>query len=183
MSKNKRTITRHSPTLLLASASPQRRALLASLGLPFETRSLDADEQFSEQWSPESVARTLAGRKLESVHDSSEWDYVITADTIVCAPCEDGEKILGKPENEEQAMVYLALLSGTAHRVITGVSLSGRAVDTVETEISQTIVHVAQLSKSEVAWYVSLEEWREIGRASCRERVYSMLRKHRYPFR
>lgn len=206
MSNRVHTMTKQSPTLLLASASPRRKALLASLGVAFETRSLDADEQFSERWDPESVARTLAERKLGCVYDSSEWDYVLTADTIVCAPVADGERILGKPRDAEQASEYLTLLSGRAHRVLTGVSLSGRAVGGVETAISQTIVHVAHLSESEVAWYVSLEEWRDAAGgyrmqdagAAFVERiegsasnviglpmrlVYSMLLTHRYPFR
>lgn len=206
MSTKMKDGSQQSPTLLLASASPRRRTLLAGLGVPFESRGLDADETFSPRQAPESVARMLAGRKLECVVDSDAWDYILTADTIVCAPDEIGETILGKPENEAQARHYLSRLSGRVHRVITGVSLGGRAVPTVQTALSQTRVQVAELSESEISWYLSLEEWRDAaggyrmqdagaafvegieGSASNvaglpMRLVYSMLLSHRYPFR
>ena len=206
MSTAMRHRSQHSPTLLLASASPRRHTLLASLGIPFEALGLDADERFSEQQLPESVARMLAERKLASVPDRNSWDYVITADTIVCATGGDGEKILGKPGSEDEAREYLSRLSGCVHRVLTGVSLGGRAVETVATAVSETLVHVAELSEAEISWYLSLEEWRDAaggyrmqdagavfierieGSASNviglpMRLVYSMLLSHRYPFR
>ncbi len=206
MSTAMKDMSRQSPTLLLASASPRRRSLLASLGIPFETRALDADERFSEHQSAESVARMLAERKLQNVEDHKEWDYVLTADTIVCAPGEHREKILGKPRDRDEALEYLSLLSGRVHRVLTGVSLGGRCSGSVETAVSETRVHVAELSESEMRWYITLEEWRDAAGgyrmqdagAAFVERiegsssnviglpmrlVYSMLLSHRYPFR
>ena len=108
--------------LVLASASPRRADLLAGLGLRFAVFPADVDE--TPQWNepaPE-LALRLALAKAEAVAREVEG-LIIAADTVVlCA----GE-ILGKPEDEEDALRMLRLLSGSTHEVLTALLGAGRS--------------------------------------------------------
>lgn len=145
-------------TLLLASASPRRCALLRQIGLPFEARPVDADETPPPGADPARAALAIARRKAAAA-PASGGAWVLAADTVGDL---DG-RLLGKPRDAEDARAILAALSGRAHRVITALvvhSPGGRlAGDAVATE-----VEFAPLSPSQIAAYVATGE--PIGKAA-----------------
>ena len=111
------------PPLILASASPRRRALLAALGLPFAVVPSGADES-GEDADAARLARTLALRKARAVASRRREAVVVGADTIVAL----GARRLGKPRDAAEAVATLEALRGRAHEVVTGVAvvLGGR---------------------------------------------------------
>jgi septum formation protein len=110
-------------TLVLASCSPRRKALLDRLELPFEVVPNAVEERlpFASE-SPEQYALVLARLKAESVARDHPGSIVLGADTVVAL---EG-LILGKPEHEDDAVRMLSLLAGRTHLVVTAVSLRGR---------------------------------------------------------
>jgi septum formation protein len=120
--------------LVLASASPRRRELLASLGVSFDVIASDIDETLDAVPLPSAVAR-LALKKARAVAVSTPAALVLAADTIVVI---DG-RALGKPTDPAQARTMLRTLRGRTHEVMTGVAVveaaSGRHA--LETAISR----------------------------------------------
>ncbi|MDW8321944.1 MAG: Maf family protein [Armatimonadota bacterium] len=112
-------ISSASVPLILASASPRRRELVALLGIPFRVEPADIDETPPDGHSPEEVARTLAREKALVVSRRQHRGIVLGADTIVV--CD--EAILGKPRDAEEALQMLRRLNGREHQVLTGVAL------------------------------------------------------------
>ncbi|MBO5744724.1 MAG: Maf family protein, partial [Clostridia bacterium] len=94
--------------LILASKSPRRKEILEGLGLEFRCESPEVDESHPSKVEPSLLVRELALRKAEAVRLQGASDLVISADTIVY----HRGRILGKPKNEEDALVMLRLLSG-----------------------------------------------------------------------
>lgn len=110
--------------LILASRSPRRMALLELLELPFTTRDARVDERRIAGESPETMARRLAELKASSVFRQFGPDVrVLAGDTIVSI----GNRVLGKPEDREQAVSMLKRLSGETHTVISAVALAQAA--------------------------------------------------------
>ena len=142
------------PTLVLASASPRRLALLAQIGIvPDRVISTDIDETPQTDESPRNHAMRLARDKAAAVGDAGS--YVLAADTVVAV----GRRIQPKAETEAQARRCLALLSGRRHRVITAVVL--RAPDGRQGErLVQSVVGFARLTERQIAAYVASEDWR-----------------------
>jgi septum formation protein len=138
--------------LVLASASPRRRELLAGLGLQFTVRPADVDETPREGEDPGVYVLRLAQEKAAAVARDQE-ELVLAADTTVVV---DGE-ILGKPSDEEDARRMLRRLSGREHEVLTGIALceAGRR-DASSVERSR--VRMAALSEDEIAWYAASGE-------------------------
>ncbi len=101
--------------LILASASPRRRELMAQTGVPFEVFTADAEEV--QSGAPEELVMENARRKARAVAQSHPGRIVLGADTIVY---QDGLS-LGKPRDEDEARTMLRLLSGAWHTVYTGV--------------------------------------------------------------
>lgn len=132
--------------LVLASASPRRKHLLAHLGLTFDVVPTDADETWPDL-EPGPAAEDVALRKAQAV-DRPEA-LVLAADTVVVL---DGE-ILGKPADSDEAAATLRRLSGRTHTVVTGIALAydGRT----HTAHEQTRVTFADLSDAEIAAYVA----------------------------
>ena len=111
--------------LILASASARRRDLLAAVGLTFSVQASDVDEHIALGTEPEAAAETLARRKacaVAALHPG-ERARVIGADTVVALDTGDGPRLLGKPDGQEEARSMLGLLSGSRHRVVTGVAV------------------------------------------------------------
>lgn len=135
--------------LVLASASPQRKAILEQLGVEFDVQPSDAEEL--TEGIPAHVVVENARRKVEAV----EGDYVLGCDTEVFL---DG-RIFGKAQDEKQAESYLRELSGKTHEVH-----SGLALKTVNRQLStaHAVTHVTfrSLKDAEIAWYLGTEEWR-----------------------
>lgn len=139
------------PSLLLASGSPRRRALLRDLGWDFECLPPDVDESPLKDESPRALCERLARTKAESL-EAREGVLVLAADTIVVV---DG-RILGKPAGPEEGREMLTRLQGRAHEVLTGLALrwEGRTVSAVE----RTTVRFRPLSAGEIAAYVATGE-------------------------
>jgi septum formation protein len=116
--------------LILASASPRRKELLALLRLPFEVIVSDVDETAKEEL-PHQTAERLAVSKAYAIAETLMCDasIVIGADTVVALTDEAPATVLGKPNDHEDARRMLRLLSGRTHSVFTGVSLIETDVD------------------------------------------------------
>jgi septum formation protein len=142
--------------LILASASPRRRDLLAQIGAaPDEIISADIDETPRPGELPRDHAGRLAREKAVFVAARAPGALVLAADTVVAC----GRRILPKAETETQARECLDLLSGRAHRVFTGVALAIRA-DEVRIRTVETRVKVRRLTVEAVDAYVASGEWR-----------------------
>jgi nucleoside triphosphate pyrophosphatase len=139
------------PRVVLASRSPQRRELLARLGLDFTVRVPQAAEL--EEGDPEAVAVENALRKARAVARPGE--IVIGCDTIVVL---DG-RIYGKPGDELEARDTIRDLGGRTQRVISGLAV---LIDGEErTALASTAVTFKALDAEQVARYVETGEWRE----------------------
>ncbi len=136
--------------IVLASKSPRRRSLLKMLDIDFETTSVDVVESFDKELGPAEAAVYLAQKKASAYaarHDLGN-KLLITADTLVCIK----EKILGKPEDYEEAMRTIRSLSGHWHTVVSGVCL--KTSDTESSFYSSTEVHFKRLSDEEIRYYI-----------------------------
>ncbi|MFT5720731.1 MAG: septum formation protein [Motiliproteus sp.] len=105
--------------LILASASPRRRELLAQIGARFECRSADIDESVRAAEPPAAYVSRLALEKASAVAALAPDVWVLGSDTSVV--CE--QQILGKPAHKEEAVAMLLSLSGRRHQVLTAVAL------------------------------------------------------------
>ena len=144
------------PRLVLASASPRRRALLAQIGLsPDSVDPADIDERPLAGETPRAHARRLARAKAHAVAARHPGAAVLAADTVVAC----GRRILPKAETEADARRCLALLSGRRHRVIGGVCLI-RPDGTAGERVVTSTVAFKVLSADEQARYLAGGEWR-----------------------
>ncbi len=136
--------------IVLGSASPRRRELLAGLGLEFTVEATPgAPETYSPDLQPEEIPSVLAVSKSEAFHRPLEPDEIlITADTVVIC----GEDILGKPAGEEDAARMLRELSGRTHRVVTGVCL--RDTERRQVFSCTSEVEFKPLTDEEIAYYI-----------------------------
>lgn len=136
--------------LILASASPRRRQLLAECGLPFEIApAFGCDERYPQHLPHDEVAEYISRLKSEACPlPLSAGDILVTADTVVIA----GGRILGKPADETEAADMLRLLSGCSHKVVTGVTL--RSADRTRSFSVVSGVRFRQLSDEEILYYV-----------------------------
>jgi septum formation protein len=149
--------------LVLASASPRRVTLLAQVGIePDALRPSDIDETPGKGEMPRSLVTRLSRAKAEEARDQIGNDreladsYIIAADTIVAV----GRRILMKPRFVEEAITCLELLSGRAHRVLTGVCLI-TPDDRVRLKVVDTRVRFKRLSSIEIDAYIASREWRD----------------------
>ena len=137
--------------LILASNSPRRRQLLTDLGLAYEIRLREVDEDFPPHLCRAAVAEYLAAHKAAAyLPDLAPDEVVLTADTIVCL----GDDVLNKPADAAEAAAMLTRLQGRAHDVFTAVCL--RTGDGRQVVFSdQTTVHFRALSAAEIAHYIA----------------------------
>ena len=140
-------------TLILASRSPQRRAILEQLGVDFEVRIPDVDEL--ETGPPHEVALENAYRKAAAAATADTEQPVLGVDTIVTI----GSRIWGKPAEEAQAIETLRALRGRRHVVISGVCVI--AGGSTRTAAATTAVLFRSLDDALIDWYLSSGEWRE----------------------
>lgn len=151
--------------LILASASPRRRDLLAAAGLRFRVEPSDADEDLDAPLDPEELAEELARTKARVVAERhrGEAALVIGSDTVVAVGGADGDpaRVLGKPEDEAEARAMLELLSGTRHRVVTGVCVVDARDGSDIAARERTWVTMRAITPAEVDAYVASGEWRD----------------------
>lgn len=142
-----------SPRLILASASPRRRELIARLGVtPDAIAPADIDETPHKAELPRDYAKRMAREKAEAA--ASDEGFVLAGDTVVAA----GRRILPKAEDEATARKCLELLSGRRHRVLSAIALL--APDgTMRERLSETVVLFKRLSAEEIDAYLASGEW------------------------
>lgn len=136
--------------LILGSASPRRKELLAGLGVPF---TVDAKSNVKEEYAPETpsaeVPEVLAVLKSDGFHRRLEdGEILVTADTVVIC----GNRVLGKPSDRDEAIGMLKLLSGCTHMVVTGVCLRSNGGKHVFSASSEVTFRV--LTDEEISYYV-----------------------------
>jgi septum formation protein len=140
--------------IVLASASPRRKALLEQIGLKFTIDATAQEDTELAGLEPHGLAREISLKKAESVAGRYPDAIIIAADTIGVI---EGH-ILGKPHSESEACAMLASLSGKSHAVITGFTvldtLTGKAVS----RSVETAVYMRRIIKSEIEAYVKTGE-------------------------
>jgi septum formation protein len=139
--------------LLLASISPQRRAILEQLGLPFDVVAPRYEESPIDGLSPLELVRAHARGKAESVADEAGERPVLAVDTDVLL---DGE-LLGKPADAEEAERMLERLSGRAHEVVSGLCVVTPGWEELLDETTR--VTFRTLTPRDIAWYLAAAEW------------------------
>lgn len=137
--------------VILASASPRRRELLAGLDVEFEVRALpDVDESFPPELHGGDIPLHISKKKADAYRPVMAADeLVITADTIVWL---DGVA-LGKPVDEADARRMLRNMSGKTHSVFTGVAITSK--DSQRCFVAQSDVTFAQLTDDEIDYYIA----------------------------
>ena len=138
--------TTKSSDIVLASSSPRRRDLLRSLELSFDIKSPDIDETPKEQESAEDMVKRLSFQKALAIAGGVESGYVIGADSTV----ELEGRSYGKPIDSEDAIRMLKELSGTDHRVVTGVTVIEVDTGRYITDALKTSVSMRALSDEEI---------------------------------
>lgn len=145
--------------IILASSSPRRQEILKMLKIPFRVIIPNIDETLVNSIDIEQVPELLAREKVTAVIHSlpagQEIPWVLGADTLI----QIDDKIMGKPQNHEQAIEYLKTLQGRSHYVITAIVLyNGRNRETC-TKICKTKITFAPMTDQEIEWYVETGEW------------------------
>jgi septum formation protein len=133
------------PPIILASGSPRRAEILASVGWPFIKRVADVNEAPRDDESPAAYVERLAREKAEAVSSTVD-DIVLGADTTVVV---DGQ-IIGKPRDLDEARGMLRLLSGRTHEVLTGIAI--RHDGATRSHVESTRVTFAEMSEDEVSF-------------------------------
>lgn len=140
------------PSLVLASASPRRRELLAAAGYRFKVITADLDETPIVAESARDYVARLAEAKARTVLAACPGAVVLGADTTVVV---DGD-ILAKPADAADALAMLGRLEGRAHEVLTGVALISAGWSRVA--VAATTVWFAAMTTAEISAYVASGE-------------------------
>ena len=145
--------------LILASASPRRRELLGACDLDFVLADkFECEECYPADLSADNVAEYLSQLKSNAYpYPLGEKDILLTADTVVIL----GDKILGKPHSEGEAIEMISSLSGATHKVITGVTLR-TPLRTISFS-AESLVSFRALEVEEIRYYV--EKYRPLDKA------------------
>ena len=137
--------------VILASQSPRRRELMGLFKIPFTVQVADIDETMDPEKDPAQEVARVSRLKAQAVACSQE-QIVIAADTIVVC----GERILGKPKDEEEAVQMLWALSGQTHQVMTGLTVCRGTECITGTEVTDVVFRT--LSEQEILDYVQTGE-------------------------
>ena len=148
--------------IILASASPRRKEILSDLGVDFKIVTADTDES-SSITDPCGLTEELASRKGRAVWEkllkedpaAAKKAIIISADTVVCA----NGRILGKPKDPEDALAMLRSISGSSHRVVSGVAITLGGV--TRSASCVTVVNVEDIPEDELRAYAYSEEPRD----------------------
>jgi septum formation protein len=141
------------PPLLLASTSPQRRAILAQLGIPFDVVPPRYEERDEPGAAPVDVVRLHARGKARSVAGAAGDRPVLGVDTTVV--CRD--RVFGKPAGPEEAVEMLEALAGKTHEVVSGLCLVTPGWELVEHAVTR--VAFRELTARDLAAYEETGEW------------------------
>ena len=139
---------------ILASQSPRRRELLASIGLEFDVMPSDIPEVHQPGESPEEYVARLSRDKAAAIAANHPDAWIIAADTTVLL----GEELLEKPADDDDAKRMLATIAGKTHIVYSGVTLQNVARGWRDTRVAESEVRMLPLDERDIAWYVSTGE-------------------------
>ncbi|MDX6437132.1 MAG: nucleoside triphosphate pyrophosphatase [Gaiellaceae bacterium] len=142
-----------SPPLLLASTSPQRKAILEQLQIPFDVVAPKYEEETPPRADAVQIVREHAQGKARSVVDLADGRPIVGVDTAVAL---DG-RIFGKPRSAGEAEEMLEALSGRTHTVVSGLCLLTPGWEEVEHET--TAVTFRELNPRELGSYIATAEW------------------------
>lgn len=140
--------------VILASSSPRRRELLASVGVQFDVLPSNIPEVRNPGEAPEEYVARLSREKAEAIAAKHRDRWVIAADTTVLL----GEELLEKPADRADAARMLATIAGRTHIVYTGVTLRNAGRDYHDTRVSESEVRMLPLSNRDIEWYVGTGE-------------------------
>lgn len=140
--------------LVLASGSPRRRELLASMGLTFGVVPSGVEEDGEDGKCPADQVQQWAANKAMAVARLYPTSWVVAADTIVVL---EGE-VFGKPPHAAAAAAMLDRLSGRLHEVISGVCLAHQTGNFLQVEFVRTLVRFKPLTAEEIAVYLKTGE-------------------------
>ena len=135
--------------MVLASGSPQRRAILEQLGIEFRVAVPEVEEL--SDGDPRAIVAENARRKARSI----EGERVLGVDTAVVL---DG-RVFGKPRDAEEAETFLRRLSGRGHEVMSGIALREHGSD--RSAVAVTRVRFRLLEQHDIDWYLGTGEWRD----------------------
>jgi len=147
----------HSPQdIVLASASPRRRELLAQVGIDFRVVPSTADETLLANETPEAhVIRLSCDKAMEVAHRPGQFGrWFIGSDTVVVRD----DVVLGKPVDASEATAMLTSLSGRSHRVISGYAVHDRERDCTLSAAITTRVFFKELTSREIEGYIATQE-------------------------
>jgi septum formation protein len=146
--------------IILASQSPRRKMLLEWAEIPFEVIIKNTDESFPPELSMPDIAIHIARNKALAVKEYVQTAYhaqyakktILAADTIVVL----GNRVIGKPNDREDAISILQSLSGQTHKVITGVVLLHAGGETAFADTTEVVFHT--LTEEQISFYVDKYE-------------------------
>lgn len=139
--------------IILASKSPRRKELLATIFEEFECKPSDKSEEMTKKTSIKNLAKNISGQKAEDIFSKTEGDRVIIgSDTMVVL----GKRIFGKPKNQDEAFSMLKSLSGRTHKVVTGIyviKFEGQT-KTIVSDVVVSKVKFVKMSDKEIWDYI-----------------------------
>lgn len=140
---------------ILASGSPQRKALLEQIGyVPKLIESADIDETPHKHEPASSYVKRMALEKGRHVAEKHPGEIILSCDTVVVV----GTHIIQKSHNDEEQEKVMRILSGKSHRVLSAVCVINRQAKAV-LRLSTTKIQVKHMSEEEIATYVSGHDW------------------------
>jgi septum formation protein len=142
-------------SLVLASKSPRRREILKQLGLPFIVCSIDIDEEKGYRRTVRSSVMNLSRKKVDAAAVQFEEGLIVGVDTVV----HFNGRVLGKPESGTEARLFLKMLSGNSHQVLSGITVRDACSGLRRTSCSVSTVHFTKMDVSEIDRYVQSDEW------------------------
>ncbi len=139
---------------VLASSSPRRRELLASIGVEFDVVPSHIPEERQAGEAPEEYVARLSREKAHAIAEQHPSRWVIAADTTVLL----GDQLLEKPLDEHDAARMLSLIAGRTHTVYTGVTVQNVDRKYHDTRVAESEVRMLPLPPEDVEWYVRTGE-------------------------
>jgi septum formation protein len=140
--------------IILASASPRRKELLALTGLKFQLDTSGYEEEMDSALNPHKLAKFLSREKAKAVASKYKNSVIIAADTFIFFK----DNILGKPRTEKEARRMLTLLNGKTHSVITGFTIIDTGNNRRLSKSVVTKVYFKRLTRKEIDAYVKSKE-------------------------
>jgi len=139
---------------ILASSSPRRRELLASIGIGFDVVPRNVPEEHQPGEAPEEYVARLSREKANAIATTHPSQWVIAADTTVLL----GDQLLEKPVDARDAARMLGLITGRTHTVYTGVTLENADRKYRDTRVAESEVRMLPLAPEDIEWYVRTGE-------------------------